>query len=169
MQRITLVYNEDDMKLLERQEPEPPHRTGSATLVFHLAAREHVRHPDSVIELLNAEGINTGTVIARNPITYDHWWIPVSVLAAAGAPYAKALASVANAWLKGRRGRKVQLENGRSRITANSVADAERLLAAFTKHEKQLGLLQVAKARTKKKKAGAKRKKKAPTKGKKKR
>jgi hypothetical protein len=164
MQRITLVYNEDDMKLLERQEPEPPHRTGSATLVFHLAAHEHVRHPDSVIELLNAEGINTGTVIARNPITYDHWWIPVGVLAAAGAPYAKALASVANNWLKGRRGRQVRLENGRSRITANSVADAERLLIALTKHEKQLGLLQVAKAPKKpaKKKAAAKRKKKTP-------
>lgn len=160
--RITLVYNEDALKLLERQEPEPPHRTGSATLVFHLAAREHVRHPDSVIELLTAAGIKTGTIRARNPITYDQWWIPVTALAAAGAPYAKALASVAKAWLKERRGRQVRLENGRSRVTANSAADAERLLAALTKHEKQLGLLQVAKARRPraKKKAAAKRKKK---------
>jgi hypothetical protein len=60
-----------------------------------------------------------------------------------------------------RRGRQVRLENGRSRITANSVADAEKLLAALTKHEKQLGLLHVTKARqpATEKKAAAKRKK----------
>lgn len=156
--RITLVCSDDDLK---PQEPEPPHRTGSATLVFHLAVREHVRHPDDVIELLTAAGITTGTIRVRNPITHDQWWIPVTALAAAGALYAKALASVAKAWLKERRGRQVRLENGRSRVTANSAADAERLLSALTKHEKQLGLLQVAKARparAKKKKAKGKKK-----------
>jgi hypothetical protein len=160
IRRTYVVVGEAELK---PRPPEPPHRTGSATLVFYRGAREGIRHPSDVVELLRAQGVETGTLRARNPITHDQWWIPVTALAAAGAPYAKALASVAKAWLKERRGRQVRLENGRSRITANSAADAERLLAALTKHEKQLGLLHVTKARqlTPKKKAPAKRKKKS--------
>ena len=52
------------------------------------------------------------------------------------------LASVIQTWLKERKGRQV-----RSRITANTVADAERMLLALTKHEKQLGAVHVTKAR----------------------
>jgi hypothetical protein len=90
--------------------------------------------------------------------------IPVVDLAKAGTPYAIALAAVARTWLKERKGRQVRLENGRSKIIANTVADAERLLAALTKQEKQLGPLRVSKAlvpATKKKgvtKAASKRK-----------
>ncbi len=158
IRRLTLIYGKDDLKPLP---PDPPHREGPAMLSFHLAPREEAHDPSDVVALLKAEGIRTGTIRARNPITGDQWWIPVTALSAAAAPYAKALASVAKAWLKERRGRQVQLENGRSRVTANSTADAERLLAALTKHEKELGLLQVAKARKKpaKKKATAKAKK----------
>ena len=158
---LTLICGKDDLK---PQKPEPPHRTGSATLVFHLAAREDVHDPHGLVELLTAAGIRTGTIRARNPIMDDQWWIPVTALAAAASPYAKALASVAKDWLKGRRGRQVRLESGRSKVTANSAADAERLLAALTKHEKEIGPLQVAKARKKpaKKKATAKSKKKTP-------
>jgi hypothetical protein len=75
--------------MLEPQKPKPPNRTGSTTLVFHLAAREDVRDPSDVIELLTAAGITTGTTRARNPIMHDQWWIPVTALAAAGAPYTK--------------------------------------------------------------------------------
>lgn len=161
IRRLTLIYGKDDLK---PQKAEPPHRTGSATLVFHTAAREDVHDPNNLIELLNAEGIRTGMIRARNPITHDQWWIPVTAVAAAAGPYAKALASVVKAWLKERRGRQVRLESGRSKVTANSAADAERLLAALTKHEKEIGPLQVAKAPKKraKKKAAAKRKKKTP-------
>ena len=161
IRRLTLIYGKDDLK---PQKPEPPHRTGSATLVFHTAAREDVHDPNSLIELLTAAGIRTGTIRVRNPIMHDQWWIPVTALAAAGAPYAKALASVAKDWLKGRRGRQVRLESGRSKVTANSAADAEKLLAALTKHEREIGPLRVAKARKKpaKKKAAAKKKKKTP-------
>lgn len=159
IRRTYVVGNPD----LRPGQPEPPHRTGSATLVFYRAARESVRHPGDVVQLLKVEGIETGTLRARNPITHDQWWIPVTVLAAAAAPYAKALASVAVAWIKERKGRQVRLENGRSRITANTAADAERLLAALTKHEKQLGLLHVTKARQSpaKRKVAAKQKKKS--------
>src|ERR1039457_1882035 len=75
--------------------PEPDHQgTGDATLVFYRSAAEGLRHPGDIVSLLQDEGIQTGTLRARNPITHDQWWIPVSVLATAGAPYAKALASV---------------------------------------------------------------------------
>jgi hypothetical protein len=158
IRRLTLIYGKDDLK---EPKPEPPHRTGSATLVFHTATREDVHDPNNLIELLTAAGIRTGMIRVRNPITDNQWWIPVTALAAAAAPYAQALASVAIAWLKERRGRQVRLENGRSKVTANSAADAERLLAAPTKHEEQLGLLQVTKAKKPaKKKAAAKKKKK---------
>ena len=159
LHRLTLVYGENDLKELPE---EPPHREGPATLVFHLAAREHVRDPGDLVALLKAAGIKTGMIRARNPLPSDQWWIPVTALAAAASPYAKALASVAKAWLKERRGRQVRLENGRSRVTANSAADAERLLAALTKHEEQLGLLQVRKSRKTpaKRKAAPKKKKK---------
>jgi leucyl aminopeptidase (aminopeptidase T) len=59
----------------------------------------------------------------------------------------------------------VRLANGGSKVTVNSAADAERLLAALTKHEKELGLLQVTKAwntKPRKRKASAKRKRKTP-------
>jgi len=59
----------------------------------------------------------------------------------------KALASVIQTWLKERKGRQVRLENGRSKITANTPEDAMRMLAALTKHQKQLGPLHVTKAR----------------------
>ena len=160
IRRLTLIYGEDDLK---EPKPEPPHREGPAMLSFHLAPREEAHDPSDVVALLKAEGIRTGILRARNPITDNEWWIPVTALAAAAAPYAKALASVAIAWLKERRGRQVRLENGRSKVTANSVADAERLLAALTKHEEELGLLHVSKARKPaKKKAAAKKKKKTP-------
>ncbi len=149
---------------MKPRQPERPHRTGNAALVFHRAAGEGIRHPSDVVELLNAEGIETGTLRARNPITHDQWWIPVVDLAKAGTPYAIALAAVVRTWLKERKGRQVRLQNGRSKIIANTVADAERLLAALTKQEKQLGPLRVTKAlvpATKKKgvtKAASKRK-----------
>ena len=47
------------------------------TLVFHRAAREGIRYPDDVVALLDAEGVKTGMLRARNPITHDQWWIPV--------------------------------------------------------------------------------------------
>ncbi len=157
IRRLTLIYGKDDLK---PQKAEPSHRTGSATLVFHTAAREDVHDPHGLVELLTAAGIRTGTIRVRNPIMHDQWWIPVTAVAAAGAPYAKALASVVKDWLKQRRSRQVRLESGRSKVTANSAADAERLLAALTKHEKEIGPLQVAKAPKKraKKKAAAKKK-----------
>ena len=159
IRRTYVVVGEAELSL---RQPEPPHRTGSATLVFYRAAGEGIRHPGDVVELLDAEGIQTGTFRARNPLTHDHRWIPVTALAAAAAPYAKALASVAKTWIKERKGRQVRLENGRSRVTANTAADAERLLAALTKHEKQLGLLHVTKARKPPaKKTAAKRKTKS--------
>ena len=130
-----------------RKLSDPEDRETGPTLVFYRAAAEGIRYPGDVVELLKAEGIKTGTLRARNPITHDQWWIPVTALAAAGVPYAKALVSVVQTWLKERKGRQVRLENGRSRITANTPADAERLLAALTKHEKQLGALHVTKAR----------------------
>jgi hypothetical protein len=131
------------------------------TLVFYRAASEGIRYPDDVVNMLNAEGVQTGRLTGRNPITHDQWWIPVTALAAAGAPYAKALVSVIQTWLKERKGRQVRLETGRSRVTANTAADAERLLAALTKHENQLGGLHVTKARKQPaRKARAKRKKK---------
>lgn len=117
------------------------------TLVFYRAAGEGIRYPDDVVNLLNAEGVQTGRLTGRNPITHDQWWIPITALAAAGAPYVKALVSVIQTWLKEQKGRQVRLENGRSRVAANTAADAERLLAALTKHEKQLGALHVTKAR----------------------
>ena len=67
-------------------------------------------------------------------------------LAAADAPYAKALLAIIRTWLKERKGRQVRIENGRSRITANTPEDAIRMLAALTKHEKQLRLVHVTKA-----------------------
>ena len=117
------------------------------TLVFYRAAGEGIRYPDDVVNLLNAKGVQTGRLTSRNPITHDQWWIPVTAVAAAGAPYAKALVSVIQTSLKERKGRQVRLENGRSRITANTTADVERLLAAMTKHEKQLRAFHVTKAR----------------------
>jgi len=131
------------------------------TLVFYRAASEGIRYPDDVVNMLNGEGVQTGRLTGRNPITHDQWWIPVTALAAAGAPYAKALVSVIQTWLKEGKGRQVRLENGRSRVTANTAAEAERLLAALTKHENQLGGLQVTKARKQPtRKARANRKKK---------
>lgn len=127
-------------------------------LVFYRAAGEGVRYPDDVVNLLNTEGVQTGRLTGRNPITHDQWWIPVAALAAAGAPYAKALASVIQTWLKERKGRQVRLENGTSRVTANTAEDAERLLVALTMHEQQLEGLQVTKGRkSPAKKAPAKR------------
>lgn len=127
--------------------PEPKFQgTGEATLIFHRAPREGIRRPSDVVALLNDEGIETGTLRARNPITHDQWWIPISVMAAAGVPYVKALASVIQTWLKERKGRQVRLENGRTKITANTPEEVERVLAALTRHEKQLGPLQVTKA-----------------------
>jgi hypothetical protein len=159
IRRTYVVVGEAELR---PRQPEPAHHTGSAALVFYRAASEGIHHPGDIVELLNAEGIQTGTLSARNPITHDQWWIPVTALAAAAAPYAKALASVAKTWIKERKGRQVRLENARSRITANTAADAERLLAALRKHEKQLGLLHVTKARKPPaKKTAAKRKKKS--------
>ena len=122
-------------------------RDTSPTLVFYRAVGEGIRYPDDVVSLLNAQGVETGRLSGRNPITHDQWWIPVTALAAAGAPYAKALTSVIQAWLKERKGRQVRLENGRSKVTASTPADAERLLAAITRHEKHLEAVHVTKAR----------------------
>jgi len=141
------------------------HRDGSGTLVFQRAVGESIRYPSDVVDLLNTEGIETGTLRARNPITHDQWWIPMVDLGKTGTPYAIALAAVVRTWLKERKGRQVRLENGRFKIIANSVGDAQRLLAALIKHEKELGPLHVTKAlqpATKKKarKAPAKREEK---------
>lgn len=136
-----------------------PFERGSPALIFLRASTESVRAPGDIVSLLNAEGIETGTLRARNPITHDQWWIPVTALMAAGAPYARALVSVIKTWLSERKGRQVRLEVGGSKIIANTVTEAERLLAALTKHEKELGFLHVTKARaTLGQKTGPKRK-----------
>jgi hypothetical protein len=116
-------------------------------IVFYRAEGEVIRYPDDVVSLLTAQRIQTGGLVGRNPITHDQWWIPVAALVAAGAPYAKALTFVVQAWLKERKGRQVRLEIGKLRITANTVTEAERLLAALNKHAKQIDGLQVTKAR----------------------
>ncbi len=115
------------------------------TLVFYRSPREEGRSPGDVVSLLKSEGVKTGVLRTQNPPTGD-WWIPMIGLAAAGVPYAKALASVVQTWLKERKGRQVRIENGRSRITANTPEDAIRILAALTKHEKQLRLVHITKA-----------------------
>jgi hypothetical protein len=125
------------------------------TLVFHRSPREEGRSPDDVISLLKSEGVKTGVRRTQNPPTGE-WWIPLIGLAAAGVPYAKALAAVIQTWLKERKGRQVRIENGRSRITANNPEDAVRILAALTKHEKQLRLAHVTKTRPAAKKLTAK-------------
>jgi hypothetical protein len=164
IRRTCVVVGEAELKPRQR---EPPHRTGSATLVFYRSDDEGIRHPSDVVDLLNAEGIETGTLRAQNPITHDQWWIPVVDLAKAGTPFVIAVAAVVRTWLKERKGRQVRLETGRSKITASTVADAERLLAALSKHQKQIGPLHVTKAlqpATKNKaakKAPAKRKRKS--------
>ena len=133
---------------LSPRTPEPTYQgTGRATLIFHRAPGEGIRSPSDVASLLNDAGIETGTPRGRNPVTHDQWWIPVSVVAAAGVPYVKAMASVIQTWLKARPGRQVRLENGRIKITANTADDAVRILAALNRHEKQLGPLQVARAK----------------------
>jgi len=114
-----------------------------ASLVFYRAASEGLRHPGDVVALLQNEGIKTGTLRARNPITHDQWWIPVTALAMAGRPYGKALASVVQTWLKERKGRRVELQYGSWKV-AGTPADAERLLRAIAKHEKELGPLHIA-------------------------
>jgi hypothetical protein len=130
-------------------------------LIFCRASAESVRVPSDIVSLMNAEGIKTGTLRARNPITHDQWWIPLTALMAAGAPYAKALASVIKTWLNEKKGRQVRLEVGGSKITANTVTEVKRLLAALRKHETHLGLLHVTKARViPVQKPGAKRKRK---------
>ena len=96
---------------LAHRAPEPVHRgSGTATLIFYRAAGEGLRHPEDVASLLQDEGIKTGNLRARNPITHDQWWIPVSILATAVAPYARALASVVQTWIKETKGRKVVLK-----------------------------------------------------------
>jgi hypothetical protein len=135
--------------------PESDHQgSGDATLVFYRAASEGLRHPGDVVSLLQDEGIKAGTLRARNPITHDQWWIPVTALAASGAPYAKALASVVRAWLKERKGRRVELKYGRSKITGTP-ADTERLFRAIAKHEKELGRLHVTGSKAAVKKTAA--------------
>ena len=158
--RVMLIHGKDNLKPEKAGKPEPAERDGRATLVFHCAAREDVHDPNNLVALLKAEGLRTGTVRVRNPIGFDHWFIPVTALAA-GVPYATALASVAKAWLKERRGRHVELQSGKTKVKASSVAEAKQLLAALVKHEKEIGPLQVAKAPKKaKKKVAAKKKKK---------
>jgi hypothetical protein len=128
------------VRFLREDSPQP-------TLVFHRAEGEGMRAPSDVVSLLRAEGLETGTLRARNPITHDHWWIPIIKEA---APYAIALGAVIRSWLKERKGRQVKLENGRFKITANTPADIERLLRALTKHERNLGPVQVTKAASRK-------------------
>ena len=125
------------------------------TLVFYRSPREEGRSPDDVVSLLKSEGIKTGVRRTQNPPTGE-WWIPLIGLAKANAPYAVALAAVIRTWLKERKGRQVKIENGRSKITANNPEDAVRMLAALTKHEKQLRLAHVTKARPAAKKLPAK-------------
>jgi hypothetical protein len=117
------------------------------TLVFYRAEEEGIRAPSDVVSLLRGEGLETGTLRGRNPITHDHWWIPIIKDA---RPYAIALGAVIRAWLKERKGRQVKLENGKLKISANTAADVERLLRALTKHESNLGPVQVTKAANRK-------------------
>jgi hypothetical protein len=123
-------------------------RSSQPTLVFYRAAGETIRVPDDVVSLLNREGVETGILQARNPVTHDQWWVPVLGMAKTGVPYAIALAAVIRTWLKERKGRQVKLENGRLKISADTPSDVERLLSALTKHEKKLGSLHVTKAKS---------------------
>jgi hypothetical protein len=122
-------------------------QTTGPMLVFYRAPRELIRPPGDVVSLLNDAGVETATVQGRNPVTHDEWLIPVISLATAGLPYAQVFAGVAKTWLQERKGRQVRLENGRSRITANTPEDAIRLLTALTKHEKEIAALHVTKSR----------------------
>lgn len=125
------------------------------TLVFYRSPREEGRSPDDVVSLLKSEGVKTGIRRTQNPPTGE-WWIPLIGLAKANAPYAVALGAVIRTWLRERKGRQVKIENGRSKITANNPDDAIRMLAALTKHEKQLRLVHVTKAKPAAKKLPAK-------------
>jgi hypothetical protein len=128
------------MASMEEDRPQP-------TLVFYRARGEGIRAPSDVVSRLRAEGLETGTLRTQNPITHDHWWIPIIKDA---TPYAIALGAVIRAWLQERKGRQVKLANGKLKITANTAADAERPLFALTKHEKSLGPVQVTKAANRK-------------------
>jgi hypothetical protein len=109
---------------------------GQPSLDFYRSRVENVQAPSDIVSLLKDEGIKPGTLRARNPITHDEWWIPVTSLLLAGAPYAKALVSVIKTWLRERKGRQVRLEIGRLKITARTASEAEHLLRALSKHEK---------------------------------
>jgi hypothetical protein len=115
-------------------------------LVFYRAPGEPIRPPADLVSLLRNEGLQTGTIQARNPTTHDQWWVPVVGFATLGLPYvAKAFAAVIQSWMKERRGRQVTV--GKLRITGYKPADVERIVRALSKQERGLSLLHVTKAK----------------------
>jgi hypothetical protein len=118
------------------------------TLIFCRAQGEAICLIEDVISLLENEGIATGAIRARNPMTHDQSWISLLGIAKAGVPYAIALGAVIRHWLKERTGRRVKLEKGSLKIHASSAADVESMLGMLVKYERKLGSLHITSAQS---------------------
>jgi hypothetical protein len=112
---------------------------GPELILYRAPSEKIVQAPDDVLQLLRAEDIvQEGRGRVRNPITHgEHSFVAVlaqhqETLIALSA----AIVSPIIAWLKMRKGRKIEIRKGDMKVSAGSVKELRAALASFLEYEK---------------------------------
>lgn len=127
-------------------------------LVLHRAPGEKIAQgPDDILKLLRAEGVvQEGTSRARNPIIHGEYSFLVTLAQnhETLAALSVALVPAIIAWLKSRKGRKVEIQKGNLKVSAPTEKALAAALKSLAKYEKLT--VNVNKAEVKRKKQRAK-------------
>jgi hypothetical protein len=126
-------------------------------IVLHRAHGEKiVQGPDDILKLLREEGIvQEGLCRVRNPITHGECSFVITLVQHQEALVALSVALVPAiiAWLKSRKGRKIEIQKGNLKVSAPNEKALAAALKSLAKYEKLT--INVNKAESKRKKQRA--------------
>jgi hypothetical protein len=126
-------------------------------LVLHRAPGEKiVQGPDDILKLLRAQGVvQEGRTRARNPITHGECSFVITLAQHQETLVALSVVLVPAiiAWLKSRRGRKVEIHKGNLKVSAPNEKALDVALKSLAQYEKLT--IKVSKAKSKRKKPKA--------------
>jgi hypothetical protein len=141
--------------------PDSFHDESPRLILYRARGEKIVQGPKDILELLRAEGVvQEGTTRARNPITHGQYSCVVSLAQSHDTLIAlsAALIPALIAWLRGRKGRRIELQKGDMKISAPNAKALDAALKSLAEYEKFT--IVVNKAKSKRKKQSSKRKEK---------
>jgi len=129
------------------------HSDDPKLILYRAPGEKVIQGPEDILEFLRAEGIvQDGAVRARNPITHGHYSFVATLVQNHDAFITLSIALIPAiiAWLKNRKGRRIEIQKGDMKVSAPTEKALAAALKSLAKYEKLT--IKISKAESKRKK-----------------